>query len=339
MSEDNGKEIEINRRSVLERTGVVSTVALLGTTGATAEDGDSRKRARDGDRIRNEIELDTSSYDDLEEASLTFLERGRRRIVRTRIHSAHDTAAGGTTTDSDPTKISYSVSLAPLGAGIGRTDGYSTDEPDIESIDEGDVVLERNERTTSVDDHFEADTVTGSGSGSGSRDVGTAGLDDPAFDQLGDAVTYLETNSSECGSLCRTNLVIERSCDATCETYDIDDSIGVFETVSGDTCDGEEFGDRFPCHDIPYIYDCDIPDAFDTTWHTDATDYGLASADAAYYNTDFPVIPKTTADHDQETWYDGTTLHVEGTVDHSGTLGFRTAIRTLLKSDAGVVLY
>ncbi|WP_143825086.1 hypothetical protein [Natrinema ejinorense] len=214
-----------------------TSVTLLGVTGVTADDSLSESQTAGGKQILNEIELDTSSCADLEEASLIFLKRGQQETIRTKIHLAHDMVTVEPSTNEDPTKINYSISLNPHQESSTQRGVKAASGTNVESLDNTDVALERAEDTISAGDHFKDDALTDSGR------VRTAGLDDPEFSDNGDAVTYVETKSSECGPLCRTNLVIERSYDSSRGTYDIDDSTGFFETVRGDTCDGEEFGD------------------------------------------------------------------------------------------------
>ncbi|ADD05733.1 uncharacterized protein Nmag_2166 [Natrialba magadii ATCC 43099] len=319
MSDDSHGRFNIDRRTLLKRTSAASAVALFGATGSAVATDDLQEG------VVNEVSLDTDGYDDLEEASIIFLKRKEREIVRTKIHSVHEVNPEGADEDADPTKVSYSLSYDEMG-GVEVTEAQ-----DVARLESNDFTLERTETTTTLAEHLRDNSLHQS------DDVEINIPEEPELGNLGDAATWVQTESSECGPLARTNLAIEYT--PTSGDYDIDDSIGIFETADGETCDGEEFGDRFPCSDLPPGVDCDIPDAFNTTWHVDSSDDSLTSAEAEYYNNDFPIIPESTADHSQDTWFDGNELNVEGTVDHSGTLGFRTIIDFFLGSDAGVLFY
>ncbi|MGQ3412563.1 hypothetical protein ACT4ML_09920 [Natrinema sp. LN54] len=329
MSDDSTR-LELDRRSLLQRASATSSLALVGTAGVAARDHDRHDRSAD-ETVLTELAVETDGHPAVERASVTFLRRGRQNVVRGEIEASHEIDASETRSDADLTKVSHSLSLEPDSI---RPDSDETTWSDAIIADLGSdaVALERDVDTVDPAERFDGTDRDQTGQ------VSTQGLDEPAFEHLGDAVTAVETSSSECGPLCRTNLVvdIDRS-DAT--DYSIADSTGRFETVDGSTCDGEEFGDRFPCAEIPSLYDCSIPDAFNTTWHTDDRDYDRTSAAADYYNTDFPVIPETRVSHSQSTSVSGTTLEVSGHWEHSGTLGFRTAIRYLLKGGVTAMYY
>ncbi|WP_049920050.1 twin-arginine translocation signal domain-containing protein [Halobiforma nitratireducens] len=319
MSDDNHERFSMDRRTLLKRTSAASAVALLGATGGAVATDDLQKG------VVNKITLDTAEYDDLKEASVVFLRRNKREIVRTKIHSAHEVNPERAAGDANPTKVSYSLSYDESG-GV-----EVTESQDVARLTNGDFTLDRTETTATLANHFRDNSLHQN------NDAEINIPDEPELGNLGDAATWVQTESSECGPLARTNLAVEYT--PTSGDFDIDDSIGIFETADGETCDGEEFGDRFPCSDLPPGIDCDIPDAFNTTWHVDSSDYSLTSAEGDYYNNDFPIIPESTADHSQDTWFDENELNVEGTVDHSGTFGFRTIIDFLLGSDAGVIFY
>lgn len=329
MEDNHSSPIELDRRSLLKHASAASSLALFGTAGATARD--RNRSGRSDEEVLNELVIETDDHPELEHASITFLQRGRTEVVRGEIQAQHELDAPDTHSADEFTKVSHSLSLSPELAQQ-DTDVGTLNEETIAELETDAVVLERTEETADPNEHFDEASLERE------NQLSTHGLDDPDFDHLGDAVTYVETSSSECGPLCRTNLVVDVD-RSNSSSYEIEDSIGLFETVSGSTCDGEEFGDRFPCANIPYIYDCSIPDSFNTNWYTDDWDYDLTSAEADYYNNDFPVIPKTTAEHSQDTSMSGTTIEVSGSWEHSGTYGFRTAIRTLLKGDVTAMYY
>ncbi|MCU4975561.1 hypothetical protein OB955_23010 [Halobacteria archaeon AArc-m2/3/4] len=363
---------ELDRRSLLKHACATSSLAVFGTAGVSAQarrstdqlgerEGEGGNQKENEDRnededVLNELVVDTDGRPDLEHASITFLRRGRTEVVRGEIRVRHELDAPDSHSDDEFRAVDHSLSLDPTLRRQGRdTDLDTLDVESITELEADAVVLERSARTVELDDHFgeaalgpdpDSDFDSDADSDSGSAlaltretQSGTHGLaDDPAFDHLGDAVTYVETSSSECGPLCRTNLVVDVDRSNSSE-YEIEDSVGRFETVDGSACDGDEFGDRFSCLAIPAVYDCSIPDAFDTTWHTAGSDVDQTSVEADYYNTDFPVVPRTTADHSQETNLSGTTLEVTGRWEHSGTYGFRTAIRYLLKGSVGAMYY
>lgn len=326
---DDSTSTKLDRRSLLHRASAMSSLALVGTAGVAARDRDRNDRSA-GETVLNELAVETDDHPAVERASVTFLRRGRQNVVRGEIRTSHEIDASETHSDDDLTKVRHSLTLDsdPIRADSDETRTSAT----IADLGSNAVALERDVDTVDPAERFDGSDRDQTGQ------VSTQGLDEPDFEQLGDAVTAVETSSSECGPLCRTNLVVEIDRgDAT--DYSIADSTGRFETVDGSTCDGEEFGDRFPCAEIPSLYDCSIPDAFNTTWHTDERDSDRTSATADYYNTDFPVIPETRVSHSQTTSVSGTTLEVTGRWEHSGTLGFRTAIRYLLKGGVTAMYY
>ncbi len=329
MPNDRSGPTELDRRSLLKGACATSTLTLFGTVGVTAQNRRPTDRPFDEDVV-NELVVDTDDHPELEHASVTFLRRGRAEVVRGEIRAHYDLDAPDTHGSDEPTTVGHSLSLGPELAR--RADTGAPGEASVAELEADAVALERSEETGDPNEHFEKTSLERE------NQLGTHGLDDPDFDRLGDAVTYVQTSSSECGPLCRTALVVDVDRSNSSE-YAIEDSVGRFETVDGSTCDGEAFGDRFPCAEIPYVYDCSIPDAFDTTWHVDDSEFDRTSAEADYYNTDFPVIPRTTAEHSQETSVSGTTIEVSGRWEHSGTYGFRTAIGFLLKGAVGAMYY
>ena len=344
----------IDRRSVLRRVGAASTVAFVGASAPGASRGESAPRAArgessngraqaDDERVLNEVTLDTSDYERLERASVTFLERGERAVVRAQVRAVQDLeehlgsrgrdrGVGRSKRDADarPTKTSFSISIGPE-AGTAGAAG-SLDAEDVSALDASEIRIERDETAITPEDRTDLEDrdVTGQ--------TAIAGVsDDPNFGSDWDGVAFVETNSSECGTLCRTNLVMDFSW--SWGRRSIADSTAALENVDGATCDGDEFGDRFPCWSTP-LYDCSVPDAFDTHWHTDEYDHGTSWTEASYSNSDFPLIPNTYADHYVEADVRNTGVGVyDYSVEHSATIGFGTAANYLLKSNYGSIVY
>lgn len=227
---------------------------------------------------------------------------------------------------SGPVGTSYSISLDPDAAEKAVSDDSTVEAAasggQASSLDQDDFTIEKK----SVD-----------GISLDQGGVSAQGLSEPNYGGNWDGGAWVETNSSECGTLARSTSVWDN--DWNSDHYEFGNNSIVTNTVNGAPCDGESFGDRFPCAEIPYIIDCSVPDEFNTTWYTQSYDCGKSNGDlthsASFQNTDFPLIAETNADHSADVyWTSDTTAEISGSADHYGSIN--EAINFLLKWDIGI---
>ncbi|WP_242492763.1 amidase [Halogeometricum borinquense] len=308
----------VDRRSVLRSIGAASSLTMFGISSAAAQNDKGKKKENEnGEKVLNKIELDTSDKDNLEQASVVFVQAGDVVKSRAHIDLAYDVPEPDSDSSDNSAGVRYSLSLDPDAA-----------EKAVSASDISEGVDTLDKDNFSIEEKSVADVQIG---GEG---INTQGLSDPDYGDNWDGGAWVETNSSECGTLVRSTSVWNN--DWNSDHYEFGDHSLVTNTVDGAACDGESFGDRFPCPDE--VIDCSVPDSFNTTWHTEDYDYSKSGGElhqtASFWNKDFPVIPKTNADHEADVfWKDDTTVKISGSVDHYGT--FNEAIRYLLKWDVG----
>lgn len=329
MSEDDNSEPSIDRRSVLRGVGTASAISIFGVSSASARrgrrGGESNKDQADPTVVAS-IELDTGGRENLEAASVAIVRSGDIIKSRADITVSHDVPADRSAESTGPVGTSYSVSLDPNAAeeavsGAGAVEAVGSGDQ-ASNLDQDDFTIDK----TSVDD-----LSLGDGG------VSAQGLSEPNYGTNWDGGAWVETNSSECGTLARSTSVWDN--DWNSNHYEFGNNSIVTSAVDGAACDGESFGDRFPCDDIPYLYDCSVPDEFNTTWSTQSYDYGKSNGDlthsASFQNTDFPLIPETNADHSADVYWTGdTNAEISGSADHYGSIN--EAINFLLKWDIGI---
>jgi len=272
--------------------------------------------------------LDTSNRSGLESATIKFVQDGSVIKSRTNIHISQEAPSVEAQSQGGGHGTWYSISLDPKQAGsmtntdsedesVSRLgeDDFSVSEKDVENFD-----ASMGQRTTS-------------------GDISAQDLPEPDWGDNWEAAAWAETNSSECGSLARSKSVLNYTPESG--NYKFDDHSIIAQNVDGAACDGDQFGDRFPCRELPPVTDCDVPESFNTHWYTEDYSYGKSSNElnhsAEFYNTDFPLIAKTNADHEANVWWEGNSLNINATIDHYGTIN--EAIRFFLKKDTGVKFF